>query len=195
MSNELITLEDVGINLTPMGAEVPTDLTIEGAGIAIHLLTRIGNSARWALADVSAMSMGKFGEQYIQLIEATQMSQGSLQNLMYVWRKFPTIESREWDLSLSHYTAVCADYLTPDDRAAILQYAYDEGLSRDQTRDIVKGYGPVVVMPTFSKEAFITRLDHLISWAESNGAPDELLSAIKELFSDFKKEDEWDFPD
>ena len=192
MAKGLMTIEGTGIDLEIMGAKIPGDITFEQAGDAIALLTRLGNSARWALADVIAMSVGSWSESYIHLIDSTQLSQGTLQNILYVWRRFPTIESRQWDVSFSHYTACSPDYLTDEDRAAILQQAVDEGLSREQTRDIVRGYGPEIVIPTFSKEAFVTRLDHLLDWAAANGAPEELLDTVREMFSDFKKESEWD---
>ena len=193
MTAKLLTLEQAGISLAERGANIPKDLTFEQAENAVALLTRLGGSVKWALADVIAASLGKFGEQYAQLIDTTQLSQGSLQNILYTYRRFPTHESRAYSLSFSHYTAVAVDYLESEDRAAILQQAVDEGLSREQVRDIVRGYGPEIVVPAFSKEAFISRLDHLIGWAESNGAPSELLDSFKEIFSDFKRSSEWDF--
>ena len=193
MAAKLLTLEQAGISLAERGANIPKDLTFEQAESAVALLTRLGSSVKWALADVIAISLGKFGEQYAQLIDTTQLSQGSLQNILYTYRRFPTHKSRAYRVSFSHYTVVCPDYLTDEDRAAILQQAEDEGLSREQVRDIVKGYGPEIIVPVFSKEAFISRLDHLVGWAESNGAPQELLDSFREIFADFKRSSEWDF--
>jgi hypothetical protein len=100
-----------------------------------------------------------------------------------------------WDLSPSHYAAVAVNYIDDETRAAILQQAFDEGLSRDRVRDIMRGYGPNVVTPVFSKEAFVTRLEMLINWAEANDAPDELMEVVREFFNDFKKQPNWEFSD
>ena len=195
MDRELVPLEQLGISLAVRGANIPKDLTFEQAEDAIAIVSRLRGSTYWALADLIASSIGKWGEQYSQLIETTQMSQGTLANMLSVWRKFPTHDDRQWDLSPSHYSAVAVNYIDDDTRAAILQQAFDEGLSRDKVRDIVKGYGPNVITPVFSKEAFVTRLEMLINWAEANDAPNELMGVIREFFNDFKKQPDWEFND
>ena len=195
MDKELIPLEETGVSLAVRGANIPKNLTIEQAEDAIAILSRLRGSTYWALADVIAASVGKWGERYAQLIEATQMSQGTLANMLSVWRRFPTQEDRIWDLSPSHYAAVAVNYIDDETRAAILQQAVDEGLSRDRVRDIMRGYGPNVVMPAFSKEAFVTRLEMLINWADANDAPDELMRVVREFFNDFKKQPDWTFSD
>lgn len=195
MDKQLIPLEETGVSLAVRGANIPKDLTFEQAEDAIAIITRLRGSTYWALADVIAASVGKWGEQYAQLIEATQMSQGTLANMLSVWRRFPEQIDRMWDLSPSHYAAVAVNYIDDETRAAILQQAFDEGLSRDRVRDIMRGYGPNVVMPVFSKEAFVTRLEMLINWAEANDAPNELMEVIREFFNDFKKQPNWEFND
>ena len=195
MDRELIPLEETGVSLAVRGANIPKDLTIEQAGDAIAILSRLRGTAYWALADLIAESAGRWGSMYDQLIEATQMSQGTLANMLSVWRRFPEQADRMWDLSPSHYAAVAVNYIDDETRAAILQQAFDEGLSRDRVRDIMRGYGPNVVTPVFSKEAFVTRLEMLINWAEANDAPDELMEVVREFFNDFKKQPDWTFSD
>ena len=194
MDKELIPLAGTGITLSPRGANIAKDLTFDQAGNAISVLTRLGSSSRWALADVIASSIGKWGEKYIELIEVTQMSQFTLANILSVRRRYPTQEHRLWDVSFSHYTAAAVEYIDDETRYAILQQAQDEGLSRDEVRDIVRGYGPLSVIPTFSKEAFVTRLDHLLSWAEANKAPDELMQVIRDMLAEFKEDGKWEWP-
>lgn len=195
MDRELVPLEEIGISLAVRGANIPKDLTFEQAEDAIAIVSRLRGSTYWALADLIASSIGKWGEQYSQLIEATQMSQGTLANMLSVWRKFPTHDDRQWDLSPSHYAAVAVSYIDDETRAMILQQAFDEGLNRDKVRDIVRGYGPNVVTPEFSKEAFVTRLEMLINWAEANDAPNELMEIVREFFNDFKQQPNWEFSD
>lgn len=190
---ELIPIGDSGISLSPMGANIPSEITYEQAEEAIRTLTRLGGAVTWALADTIAMSMGTWGSMYDQMMEATQLSQGTLQNMMTVWRRFPTLDSRLWDLSFSHYRAVSVDYIDNETRAVILEHAEEKGLSRDAVRDIVKAYGPRPIVQPFSKEVFIGKLSKLIEWAEGNDAPPELIEAVKELFRDFKQEPDWNF--
>lgn len=191
----LIPLEDTGIRLTKRGAQIPDNLTVEDARNGIAVLGRLGSTVYWAKADLIATSLGKWGDTYTDLIEVTQISRGGLANMMYVWRKFPSEEFRKWDLSPSHYAAVAKDILTDDDRHALLERAYEEQLSRDELRELVRVYGPAPIIPKFSQESFITRLNHLVQWAEANGAPNELLETVREMISDFSKEGKWDFPD
>lgn len=193
MNNELIPLEQTGINLAVRGAEIPKDLTFDQAQNAVALLTRLGSTAKWGLADLISVSMGRWGEQYSQLIDATQMSRGALANLLYVWRVFPTIKSRKWDLSVGHYVSVCPSHIEQGIKESILQQAVDEGLSRDEVREIVKGYGPNIITPKFSKESFVNRFQALIDWADRNDAPEDLMRTVRELLTEFKQDSEWDF--
>lgn len=190
----LTTIGETGVVLGIRGASIPTNITYEQAESAVQTLTRLDASVKWALIDVIAMSRGAWGEMYDQMIEATQLSPGTLANMMNVWLRFQRPEDRLWDLSFSHYTAVAVDTLDPETRGYILDMAVDGGLSRDQVRDIVKQYGPnPIVTPPFSKEVFVGKIQKLIEWAEANDAPDSLVAAVKELFKEFTQQPNWDF--
>ena len=188
MDKSLIPLADTGISLVVRGAVFNKDITYEEAHAAASQLVRLGHAVRWALVDVLMMSEGKWGEKYAQMLDMTQMSIGSLRNLMYVWNVFPRPEMRIWDLSISHYLAVCPSHIPYELKEELLQRAEDEQLSRDELRDIVKGYGPYDIIPAvFSREAFTIRVQDLIDWASGNGAPEDLIEAVIELFREFKE--------
>lgn len=121
----LVPIGDTGVSMMTRGAHIPANITFEDAESAAYALVRIGAASKWAFADLLAHSELAFGEASAQLLEGRYAHPNSISNLRYTWRRFSTPESRRWDISLSHYTAACPDYLTQEQRESILQEAED----------------------------------------------------------------------
>ena len=190
----LIPIGDTGVTMLARGATVPLDITFQDAESAAYALVRIGAASKWAYADLLMISEHLFGEAASQLLEARYSHPNSIANLRYTWRRFPTPESRRWDVSLSHYTAVCPNYLTDEQREVILQESEDGNLSRDETRELVAAYGPHIIKVPFQKEIFIHQINTLINWAIDNDAPTELIELVEVLFREYKGEKDESFP-
>ena len=195
MNNNLVPIGNTGVTMLARGAHIPIDITFDDAISAAYALVRIGTASKWAYIDLLMHSEFVFGEAYAQLLEAKYAHPNSISNLRYTWKRFSTPESRQWDVSLSHYTAVCADYLTQDQRESILQEAEDNDLSRDEVRLLVSANGPHTIRVPFQKEAFIKNIDALIEWARSNKAPKELINIVETLFKEYRGETDESFPE
>lgn len=191
----LIPIGDTGVVMLTRGATVPLNITYEDAESAAYALVRIGAASKWAYADLLMIAEDLFGEAASQLLEARYAHPNSIANLRYTWRRFPTPESRQWDVSLSHYTSVCPSYLTQEMREIILQEAEDSNLSRDETREMVASYGPHIIKVPFQKEIFIHQINTLINWAIDNNAPTELIELVEVLFKEYKGEKDDTFPE
>ena len=187
---ELNEIEQVtSIKLLARGVFIPKTAEYTDIEIATENIYRIRGAADWAIIDLLMTARDRYGESYSQLVDLTQISTGTLYNMHMVWRHFPTPDLRKWDLSFSHYQAVAVDYLDYETKSYILQQAYDNGLTRDEVREIVQGYGPnKVIEKSFSKEAFVSRIKGLLMWAKNNNAPDDLLDALEELLKEYIEE-------
>lgn len=194
MSGNLVPIGDTGVTMLTRGAHIPSDITFDAAISAAYALVRIKSASRWAYIDLLMHSELIFGEAYAQMLDPRYSHPNSIANLRYTWRRFSTPESRQWDVSLSHYTAVCADYLTQDQRESILQEAEDNDLSRDEVRLLASTYGPHITKIPFQKEAFIKNIDALIEWARNNSVPKELIEIVETLFKEYRGEMDESFP-
>lgn len=192
--SSLIPIGDTGVTMLARGATVPLDITFPDAESAAYALVRIGAASKWAYADLLMISEHLFGEAASQLLEAQYAHPNSIANLRYTWRRFPTPESRKWDVSLSHYTSVSASYLTQEQREAILEEAERNSLSRDETRELVAAYGPHIIKVPFAKEVFIQQVGSLIDWAVKHNAPTELIEMVEVLFKEYRGEKDETYP-
>jgi len=182
----LVPIGDTGVVMGTRGAIIPIDITFSDAESAAYALVRIGAASKWSYIDLLMTAEHLFGEASAQLLEARYAHPNSISNLRHVWRHFPTAESRGWDVSLSHYQAVAVSYLDRDIQEAILQSAEDNGLSRDEVRDMVAGYSPNPIHVPFAREAFVHQIGTLILWARDHGAPDDILNTVEPLFNEYK---------
>ena len=127
------------ILMTPTGAVISEDITIDEFCDGLKNCQTIANSSMWTLGDLLAYgdSRGDWGEMYTQALDLTQKSYSTLTQAMHISKQYP-IEERNADVSWSHHREA-APIKNRDERQSVLRQAADEGWTREQVREHVKG--------------------------------------------------------
>ena len=128
-----------GILMTPTGAVISEDITLDEFCDGLKNCQSIANSSMWTLGDLLAYgdSRGDWGEMYTQALDLTQKSYSTLTQAMHISKQYP-IEERNADVSWSHHREA-APIKNRDERQSVLRQAADEGWTREQVREHVKG--------------------------------------------------------
>jgi hypothetical protein len=111
---------------TATSLELPSDLVFTDYERVLWALTGARNMAAWGLGDAINFGERVYGEKYAQAIDATRLSESTLQGYAYVARRIPRSRRRS-DLSFSHHAEVAS--LAPQDRERWLLRAAAERLS------------------------------------------------------------------
>jgi hypothetical protein len=145
MSQSLVEQTDVGtialdggISLTPSGAVIDGQPTIEQFCSSLQKCYQLANVSMWAIGDLLLYgeTRGDYGESYSQAIELTQKSYWSLSQAVRVSKAYPQ-DDRPYanKLSWSHHQEA-AKIKDIDIRNDLLERAVNEGLSRDDLREL-----------------------------------------------------------
>jgi hypothetical protein len=128
-----------GILMTSTGAVISEDITIEEFCDGLKNCQALANSSMWTLGDLLAYgeSRGEWGEMYTQALDLTQKSYSTLTQAMHISKQYP-MEERNADVSWSHHREA-ASIKNRDERQSVLRQAADEGWTREQVREHVKG--------------------------------------------------------
>jgi hypothetical protein len=128
-----------GILMTPTGAVISEDITLDEFCDGLKNCQSIANSSMWTLGDllVYGDSRGEWGEMYTQALDLTQKSYSTLTQAMHISKQYP-IEERNADVSWSHHREA-APIKNRDERQSVLRQAAEEGWTREQVREHVKG--------------------------------------------------------
>jgi hypothetical protein len=131
-----------GILMTPTGAVIDEDITIDEFCDGLKNCQALANSSMWTLGDllVYGESRGEWGEMYTQALDLTQKSYSTLTQAMHISKQYP-MEERNADVSWSHHREA-ASIKNRDERQAVLKQAAGEGWTREQVREHVKGAVP-----------------------------------------------------
>jgi hypothetical protein len=134
-----------GIYLTPVGARIVGEPSLEAYLEGVVRCQRLGNSCAWALGDLLYYGEDRsaYGETYSQIMDATQKSYWSLTQCMRVSKAYPH-EDRLPEVSWSHHReALAAD---PAERRPLLEAALTSGQSAQHLRQQIAT--PRVPTPT-----------------------------------------------
>ena len=128
-----------GMQMTPTGAIISDDITLDDFFTGLKNCERVANWSMWALGDILCYgeARGDWGEMYSQALGLTQKSYSTLTQAMHLSKQYPPDE-RNADLSWSHHREA-APIQNRDERQAVLRQAVDEGWTREQMREHVKG--------------------------------------------------------
>jgi len=145
MSQSLVEQTDVGtialdggISLTPSGAVIEGQPTIEQFCSSLQKCYQLANVSMWAIGDLLLYgeTRGDYGESYSQAIELTQKSYWSLSQAVRVSKAYPQNDRPfATKLSWSHHQEA-AKIKDIDLRNVLLERAVAEGLSRDDLRGL-----------------------------------------------------------
>jgi hypothetical protein len=124
-----------GVVLTPTGAMISDDVSLENWGRALKACQSVANATAWALGDllVFADDHPGFGERYSQYLDLTGKSYSTLTKAIYLSRQFPPAERVE-GVSWSHH-AEAAAIKDKQERHTLLHQAKEEGWTREQMRE------------------------------------------------------------
>src|SRR5690606_31759724 len=75
--------------LLPTGIEVLGDASFEEWGAALSDLTRVQGNIQWWIGDMLAYGEARYGEKYVQAVEATGYAAQSLMNMVSVAARVP----------------------------------------------------------------------------------------------------------
>lgn len=115
-----------GARWTETSLELPTDLTFAEYERLLWALAGARNMTAWGLGDAINFGERVYGETYTQAVDATKLSESTLQGYAYVARRIPRSRRRH-GLSFSHHAAVAS--LAPQERERWLDRAAAEHLS------------------------------------------------------------------
>ena len=145
MSQSLVEQTDVGtialdggISLTTSGAVIEGQPTIEQFCSSLQKCYQLANVSMWAIGDLLLYgeTRGDYGESYSQAIELTQKSYWSLSQAVRVSKAYPQNDRPYANkLSWSHHQEA-ARIKDIDVRNVLLERAVNEGLSRDDLREL-----------------------------------------------------------
>lgn len=124
-------MDDTGFNISSKGLEVTRALTFEEWKEIGGVIVTMGNASRWAKGDWLLEGRTKYPEMYAQALDGRQMSAGGVSNAMRLSERFKP-GMRTVSVSPDHYAAVMT--WNDDDAMAMLQRAYNEGMTRDDVR-------------------------------------------------------------
>ena len=97
-------LDDRGLSIEA-APDKPPDF--EDVGLLFIEILRMGESYHWSLGDLYIYAEERFGEQAAQLVDAAHVRPKTLQNILYVCRRFPKL-NRVQGLRFSHHAAAAS---------------------------------------------------------------------------------------
>ena len=122
-------------DITQVGLKIKRQPTWEEYETAVKTWTTVHRLSAWTISDLYNFGEKKWGETYAQAMDDTGLSYGYLSVITSVAKKIPR-KRRNPNLSFSHHTAVAS--LPPDKQIVFLSYAEENGVSRDDLREMVK---------------------------------------------------------
>ncbi len=162
-------LDDRGLTIEP---ERSPDF--EDVGILFGEILRMGESYHWSLGDLYIYAEDRFGEQAAQLVNAAHIKPKTLQNIVYVCRRFPK-PNRVRGLRFSHHAAAASLFGVsehPEWEEAgwiLLQDAAHQGLSEDDVSELsrqIRGIEPRGEAVSFEKRPIPARIEFLVKKTE-----------------------------
>jgi hypothetical protein len=129
-------------SITKFGFKSSEQIDFDTFQDAVAETIDMSNGTAWALGDLMILGDSRWHEQYTQAFDDTKKSLATLRNYQTVAKSFPE-QRREYDLSFSHYRAVCS---LRNDEGQPLEHIQDELLrkaeaqqwNREDIRDAVK---------------------------------------------------------
>lgn len=192
-SKDIVVRRESGIVFNKRGAFIPDNVTLEQVDETLWFIEDSMAIFRWARMDLLMAARDRFGEDHAVLLDSSRYAYRTITNLARIWHRFPTQESRKWDLYPSHYRSVCADWLSDEERAMLLDECVEAGMGSDEFSRHVQDYkeqrdgkeneGQIV----FSPREFAIHVRSLASWARSNNAPADLLGIIEPLIDRYER--------
>jgi hypothetical protein len=122
-----------GARWTATSLELPTDLAFAEYERVLWALAGARNMTAWGLGDAINFGERVYGEMYAQAVDATKLSESTLQGYAYVARRIPRSRRRP-GLSFSHHAEVAS--LAPQERERWLDRAEAEKLSVAVLREL-----------------------------------------------------------
>lgn len=119
---------------TPLGMEIPEDLSLDGWASIGKKLTRASHILQWLLGDWAAFGERKYG-QLKEFSDLNELDYGYLRNMAWVSSKIP-VSRRRADLDWSFHQEVAA--LPPQEQDRWLESAQVEGISKAELRSRIR---------------------------------------------------------
>jgi hypothetical protein len=137
-----------GVQMTPTGAIISEDVTLEGFCQALQNCQTLANASLWALGDLLLYgeARGDWGEMYTQAIDLTRKSYTTLTHAVHLSKRYPP-EDRIHELSWTHHREA-AKIPDHDERQAVLRQAVEQQWTREQLRDHIRGDQPAPPLRT-----------------------------------------------
>lgn len=162
----------------------------EDVGLLFSEILRMGESYQWGLGDLFVYAEDRFGEQAAQLVDAVHIRPKTLQNIVYVCRRFPR-RNRVPGLRFSHHAAAASLFGVGDhpewEEAGwlLLQDAAHQGLTEDEVTERskrIRGVEPRGEAISFEKRSVQERIGAIVKKIEA---------LRKDLPSDWYEEADW----
>lgn len=115
--------------LSLTGYELPPDLTYEEWASEAAVLITMARASMFWIGDWLKYGEFRYGEKYVQAVEATGLAVSTLKNAQWVCDRIPPTERRP-ELTFSHHRAVAALDVQP--RRELLARAADEGMTEGE---------------------------------------------------------------
>lgn len=125
-STEIVPVLAVPGDITAVALTLPDHLSFEDWADIFNGLRNVSQSVMFWIGDTLLYGEANFGEQFAQVVDATEYSPETIRNAMYVSRSIPPSRRRE-SLSWSHHAAVAG--LSDMDQTHWLGLAEDNGWS------------------------------------------------------------------
>lgn len=144
---------------------MPPNATEEDCEQVIQMVSYLEDAAPWWRGDAILQAEALHGEKYAQWVDIFCASEGYLRNLVWVCSVFPP-EDRHPGRSYKHHQAVAS---VPDRerRLALLEEAYQEGLSADELYERALGERLVLKRANPSDKGY--QVHEEVNWAEFVG--------------------------
>lgn len=100
---------------------------------------KVRKAMPWIVGDLMAYGESRYGEDCAQALEAKDYEHGTLSNYKWVCSHWP-IEKRRKELSFSHHQEATPDWLSGEERRALMEVAIDKELNSTQFREFIAQY-------------------------------------------------------
>ena len=100
---------------------------------------KVRKAMPWIVGDLMAYGESRYGEDCAQALEAKDYEHGTLSNYKWVCSHWP-IEKRRKELSFSHHQEATPDWLSGEERHALMEMAIDKELNSTQFREFIAQY-------------------------------------------------------
>ncbi len=121
--------------VSPTGYSLPAGLTYDEWAAEGPILIAMAQSAMWWVGDWLRYGEHRFGEKYVDAVEATGYAVQTLKNAQWVAERFPPGE-RNPEVPFSVHRAAAS--LDPEPRRTLLKAAAEEHLSEYEVREKVR---------------------------------------------------------